>query len=112
MTLRRILEVLALTLWTGTAVLAASVDELGKVDFANSCAIAVQPQLQRAVALLHSFWWDQAERAFGDVLRQDPSCTIAEWGIAAVKIGNPFATGPAPVDASAARAALGRASQL
>ena len=77
MTLRRILAVLAFTLWTGTAVLAASVDELGKVDFANSCAIAVQPQLQRAVALLHSFWWDQSERAFRDVLRQDPSCSIA-----------------------------------
>jgi hypothetical protein len=39
MTLRRILAVLAFTLWTGTAVLAASVDELGKVDFANSCAM-------------------------------------------------------------------------
>jgi tetratricopeptide (TPR) repeat protein len=112
MTLRRILAVLAFTLWTGTAVLAASVDELGKVDFTNSCTIAVQPQLQRAVALLHSFWWDQGENAFRDVLRQDPSCAIAAWGIAAVKIGNPFATGPAPVDASVARAALAQASQL
>src|SRR6202453_423321 len=111
MTLRRILAVLAVILGTGTAALAISGDELGKVDFANSCAIAVQPQLQRAMALLHSFWWDQGERAFRDVLRQDPSCAIAQWGIAAIKIGNPFATGPTPADASAARAALAQSSQ-
>ena len=77
MTLRRILLVLTFILGTETAALCASVDELGKVDFANSCTISVQPQLQRAVALLHSFWWDQSERAFRDVLRQDPSCSIA-----------------------------------
>lgn len=81
MALRRALTALLLTLATGTGALAAQVDELGTVDFANSCAPAVQPQLQSAVALQHSFWWDKGEAAFREVLNQDPSCTIADWGI-------------------------------
>lgn len=37
--------------------------QLGTVSFANSCSEAVQPYLQRAVALLHSFWWEEADAA-------------------------------------------------
>ncbi len=110
MNLRHTLAALVLTFVTSAGALAAQVDELGMVDFANSCAPAVQPQLQRAVALLHSFWWDKGEAAFREVLRQDPSCTIADWGIATLRIGNPFGAGPAPEDAKIAEAALAQAN--
>jgi hypothetical protein len=110
MALRRMIQVLAFTLATGTTTFAGPVDDLGKVEFPDSCADAVQPQLQRAVALLHSFWWDRAEGAFRDVLMQDASCTIATWGIATVKIGNPFGAGPGPAEAKAAQAALEQGS--
>src|ERR1051325_1434693 len=66
-------------------------EQLGTVDFANSCAPAVQPQLQRAVAMLHSFRYGETEKAFRDVLAQDPSCAIATWGIAAILMQNPLA---------------------
>src|SRR5579872_2465861 len=89
-----------------TAAFAGGDDDLGKVAFANSCSEAVQPQMQRAVALLHSFWWDQSEAAFRDVLQKDPPCTIAVWGIATVRIGNPFGAGPTTADVATARAAL------
>ena len=106
MTLPRIVLSLALTLTAGAAALAGPAGDLGTVDFPNSCTEAVQPPLQRAVALLHSFWWDQAEGAFREVLNKDPSCAIAAWGIATVRIGNPFGTGPGAADAEAAQAAL------
>jgi tetratricopeptide (TPR) repeat protein len=95
----------------GAQALAAPVDDLGTVDFANSCSEAVQPEFQRAVALLHSFWWDKAERAFRDVLQEDPSCSVATWGIATVRIGNPFAAGPTPTDAKVAQSALAQGSE-
>ena len=37
---------------------------LGKVNFANSCDAAIQEDLQRAVAMLHSFWFVAAEKSF------------------------------------------------
>src|SRR5664279_6202492 len=62
-------------------------ERLGHVSFANSCSPAVQPSFERAVALLHSFWFRESEKAFRDVLNRDPSCAIATWGIATVLIG-------------------------
>lgn len=38
---------------------AAKAQGLGTVSFANWCDAAVQPQLERAVPLLHSFWWSR-----------------------------------------------------
>lgn len=80
---------------------AAMVDSnqhLGKVHFETSCAPAVSAQFDRAVALLHSFWFPVAIDAFHGVLKADPNCAIAYWGIALSQWGNPFGTNnrPAP----------------
>jgi tetratricopeptide (TPR) repeat protein len=57
-------------------------EKLGTVHFGSSCAPAVQGQFDRAVALLHSFAYDSAAKAFRDIAAQDPSCAIAHWGVA------------------------------
>lgn len=44
-----------------------STERLGTVRFATSCAPAVQPRFDRAVALLHSFHLDAAVDAFTEV---------------------------------------------
>src|SRR5262245_56348879 len=44
----------------GTHPAAAQAEKLGKVNFPISCSAGVQPQFDRAVALLHSFWFDYA----------------------------------------------------
>ena len=81
--------------------------QLGRVKFANSCDPKVQPQLETGVAMLHSFWYSAAEKTFRDVLVQDPSCTIANWGIAAILMSNPLAgIGASPKGAAAAQAAI------
>jgi tetratricopeptide (TPR) repeat protein len=61
---------------------AAPAEKLGTVDFPVSCSAAARPKFQRAVALLHSFAYEDSEKAFQDVLATDPSCAMAHWGIA------------------------------
>src|SRR2546426_169813 len=51
-------------------------EKLGTVSFPTSCAPAVQARFVRAVALLHSFWYDEAEKAFNEVAAADPSCAL------------------------------------
>jgi hypothetical protein len=63
---------------------------LGTVHFATSCNKAVAQEFDRGVALLHSFWFSAAIQAFNGVLKTDPSCAIAHWGIAMSWWGNPF----------------------
>jgi hypothetical protein len=71
----------------------ASPENLGKVNFSTSCSSAVQPQFNRAVALMHSFQFAHAIEAFNAILVSDPSCAMADWGIALSNWGNPFAAG-------------------
>ena len=65
-------------------------EQLGKVHFQTSCAPAVSAKFDRAVALLHSFWFPVAIDAFNDVLKADPKCAMSYWGIALSQWGNPF----------------------
>jgi len=84
-------------------------EQLGKVSFPTSCDRKVQPQFDRAVAMLHSFWFQQGEKAFREVLERDPSCAVANWGIAAILIGNTFAGNATAQDAQKAKEAIQRA---
>jgi len=103
---------LALSLATATAAPAQTTgkapEQLGRVSLANSCTPAAQATFERAVALLHSFWFREGEKAFREVLVRDPNCAIATWGIATILIGNPFAAGPPPARAQQAKEAIER----
>ena len=57
----------------------AAPEKLGQVRFTTSCK-GVQAEFDRAVALLHSFSFSTANRAFQDVLAKDPACAMAYWG--------------------------------
>lgn len=74
----------------------ASMEHFGTVSFRTSCSAPVQPQIDRAVALLHSFQFGGAIVGFRSPLGTDPTCSIAEWGIALSSWGNPFAAGSKP----------------
>ena len=65
-------------------------ETLGKVTFPTSCTPAVQPQFERGVALLHSFWFGEGLKAFTAVAERDPGCAMAHWGIAINRLLNPF----------------------
>jgi tetratricopeptide (TPR) repeat protein len=56
--------------------------QLGSVSFPVSCAPAVQKSFERGVALLHSFWYEEAEKEFKQIAVDDPNCAMAHWGVA------------------------------
>jgi tetratricopeptide (TPR) repeat protein len=90
-----------------------SVGRLGRVVFPVSCNPAAQKRFEHAMAVLHSFWWEEGDRAFGDVLAADSTCTMAYWGMALNAWGNPFAGGPSePAAMSRGVKAATRASAL
>jgi hypothetical protein len=68
-------------------------EKLGAVHFVTSCNGVAQQEMNRAVALLHSFQFSRAIEGFNAVLREDPTCAIAYWGIALSDWSNPFAPG-------------------
>jgi tetratricopeptide (TPR) repeat protein len=83
----------------------------GKVDFPISCTPAVQPEFARGVALLHSFFYEEARRIFTSVAEQDPKCAMAQWGIA-MTWWHPIWTPPTPDEMSAGKAAIAKAMEM
>ena len=57
-------------------------EKLGTVSFPITCSTSVQQPFNRAVALLHSFAYTEARAAFQAIVRTDPACAIAHWGVA------------------------------
>lgn len=57
-------------------------EKLGSVHFPTSCATGVQNQFDRAIALLHSFAYSAAETEFRSIVKADPHCAMAHWGVA------------------------------
>jgi tetratricopeptide (TPR) repeat protein len=84
-------------------------DKLGQVSFRNTCSPAVQADFNRAVALLHSFWWGATIKAFNEVAQKDPSCGMAYWGVAMAALENPFGWPPNPKMLTDGTAAVARA---
>jgi tetratricopeptide (TPR) repeat protein len=89
------------------------VERLGQVEFPNSCSPAVQKKFLRGVAMLHSFWYSEAEKTFEEVAREDNSCAIAAWGFASILMSNPLAGfGATPGDAERAQGAIEKGRRM
>jgi hypothetical protein len=81
---------------------------LGSVSFRTSCKPKVNDQINRAVALLHSFWLNEAERTFRAVAKRDPHCAMAQWGVSMSDF-NQVNRGPTAAGVAAANQALSKA---
>jgi hypothetical protein len=87
---------------------AADTQALGQTSFFTSCTSEVREDFDRAVAMLHSFWYHAAEQAFGAVASEDPSCAMAYWGVAMSRFRQLWET-PGPEGLRVAEAALEKA---
>src|SRR6201986_1828465 len=87
-------------------------EKLGALSFPTSCDPKVQAAFERGVAMIHSYWFLIARRTFEGVLREDPNCAIAYWGIALDLLNNSLAVVPPRADAEAASAALEKARAI
>jgi tetratricopeptide (TPR) repeat protein len=113
--MRRIVILLTILLGSASLPLAAqehhhelSAEEVGSVQFSTSCSKSVELSFNRAVALLHSFQYEQARGAFTEISKQDPSCAMAQWGVAMSHYHGLWRNG----DTAAGRLALKNAQQL
>jgi predicted Zn-dependent protease len=70
-------------------------EQLGRVNYKISCTPKAQKQFNRAVAWLHSFEYEEAEKAFNEVAATDPHCNMAYWGVAMSKY-HPLWAAPLP----------------
>jgi len=59
-----------------------SASDIGEVRFPTTCAGAAAKSVERGVALLHSFWYSEAERSFRRAIETDEQCAMAYWGLA------------------------------
>src|ERR1700751_5919370 len=57
-------------------------EEVGSVHFSTSCHSEFADSFNRAVALLHSFQYEDARALFSEIAGRDPQCAIAQWGVA------------------------------
>ena len=64
-------------------------DHLGTVHFPISCT-AVQVKFDRAVALLHNFFYPETVKAFQAIIKEDPDCAMAYWGVGMSELPNPL----------------------
>src|SRR6266446_452627 len=83
----------------------------GTVDFPVSCTPAARPEFVRGVALLHSFFYEEARRIFTDVAAKDPTCAMAQWGIA-MTWSHPIWTPPTSNEMSVGKAAADKAMAM
>jgi tetratricopeptide (TPR) repeat protein len=67
----------------------------------TSCPATVAAEFDRALALLHNFWYVRALDRFSQVAKIDPNCAMAYWG-AAMAYNHPFWDPPTPADERAA----------
>ena len=85
--------------------------EVRAVHFANSCSSAVQASFQRAVALLHSFQYEQSRAEFSTIAQQDPTCAMTFWGIAMTHFHGLWHNGDQAAGREALKTARERASE-
>jgi tetratricopeptide (TPR) repeat protein len=86
-------------------------DQLGTVHFPTSCKPEVAADFTRAVALLHSFGYEESRLAFQGVAAKDPACGMAQWGIA-MTYYHPIWAPPSPTELAAGKAAAIQALDL
>ena len=116
---------IARILWVAVAVLSGAVlpaaggrhpagedsERVGKVSFPISCNAAAQVTFNQAVAWLHSFEYEEAQKAFGEVASEDPQCAMAHWGLA-VSLYHELWEHPSANDLKQGRAELAKAREV
>ena len=84
---------------------------IGEVDFATSCSAEVAETFNVAVAMLHSFEFDESRGVFEQVADAEPTCAMAYWGIA-MTLYHPLWAAPSPNELAQGAAAVAKSREL
>jgi tetratricopeptide (TPR) repeat protein len=89
----------AMNLKRGDVVLCGPADkQFGSVEFATSCSGKVKKNFDLAIALLHSFEYDEAEKVFAKIIEEEPGCAMAYWGVAMSNYHQLWPSPPTPAE--------------
>ena len=86
-------------------------DRVGSANFPTSCSPSEKGEMDRAVALLHSFFYDEARRRFQAIAERDSKCAMAQWGVA-MTYWHPIWAAPRPDELEAGLAAVKKARSI
>lgn len=89
-----VVGLVAATMISQPAASQSAEQRLGKVHFATSCNPKAQELVDLGMLYQHSFWYSVSRRTFEEVLKEDPQCAIAYWGIALSHLYNPHSPPP------------------
>ena len=89
---------------------AADLGNIGKAHLETSCSEAASKEIDRGVALVHSFWYAEAEKSFRRAAAADGECGMAWWGVAMANL-HPIWAPPTPDELKTGREAAEKAKQ-
>jgi tetratricopeptide (TPR) repeat protein len=84
---------------------------IGRAHLLTSCDAAAQKAIDRGVALIHSFWYVEAEKSFRQAAEADERCGMAWWGVAMSNL-HPLWAPPTPEELSTGRDASVKAKAV
>ena len=90
---------------------ASDLGNIGKAHLETSCSEAVRNEIDRGVALIHSFWYAEAEKSFRRAAAADAECGMAWWGVAMANL-HPIWAPPTPDELKTGREAAEKAKQV
>jgi len=86
-------------------------DSVGAVDFGADCDEAVRGEFDRALALMHHMMYVQARGEFESIVRRDPGCAMAHWGVATTLFQPLWGTTPSAAEIETARRSIAQARE-
>jgi hypothetical protein len=90
---------------------AGDLGRVGSTHFPVTCAPELQEEFDRAVAVLHSFFYEESERQFASIASVDHHCAMAWWGVA-MSLWHPLWEPPDSVSLARGWTAIQRADSL
>src|SRR5690606_3919537 len=84
---------------------------IGSAHLETSCNAAAQQEIDRGVALIHSFWYREADLAFRRAADADGRCGMAWWGSAISQL-HPLWAPPTPEELRAGIESAAKAKQV
>jgi tetratricopeptide (TPR) repeat protein len=87
-------------------------NQFGSVEFETSCSGKVLNDFNLAIALLHSFEYDEAEKVFAKIIDEEPGCAMAYWGVAMCNYHQLWPSAPGPQELEKGDRAIKVAHQL
>lgn len=60
----------------------STMEKFGSVHMPVSCKATSAAPFERAIALMHSFWYEESFKQFQTIATNDPTCAMAQWGMA------------------------------